>query len=209
MSYNPNIHHRRSIRLKGYDYSQVGLYFITICVQNKENLFGRIADGEMLLNEYGKIIDDEWNYLKIKYPTIEIHEYVIMPNHFHCIVEIASIPVGAGFARPNNDTANPELGSANPANSNLGSANPANSNLGLANPVNSKLGRANPAPTLGNIIGYFKYQTTKKIALPFQLWQRNYYEHIIRTERSHQNISDYIIHNPANWKDDRFYLPSN
>jgi REP element-mobilizing transposase RayT len=71
------------------------------------------------------------------------------------------------------------------------------------------MGRANPAPTqpptLGNIIGYFKYHTTKKINLLEKLWQRNYYEHIIRDEQSYQTIADYIIHNPEKWQDDKFY----
>ena len=210
-NYNPNIHHRRSIRLKGYDYSQAGMYFVTVCAHvgagsarpddNGRNdngragsarPFGNVINGEMVLNEYGKIIANEWQQLNIKYPCVALHEYVVMPNHFHGIVEITA-NVGAGFARPDDD------GRANTARSDdvNGRADPARSD-----DVN---GRADPAPTLGNIMGYFKFQTTKKINLPVKLWQRGYYEIIIRNEKSYQYIANYIINNPAKWENDKFY----
>jgi REP element-mobilizing transposase RayT len=182
MKYNPAIHHRRSIRLKGYDYSQTGMYFVTICAQKHQCLFGKITDGEMVLNECGKIVNDEWQYLKIKYPHVVLHEYVIMPNHFHGIVEISgNVPVGAGSARPENadDIGADDTGAGEPR------------------PY---------VPTFGNIIGYFKYQTTKKNDLPVELWQRNYHEHIIRNNKSYQYISNYIINNAINWQKDKFYL---
>ncbi|MDR2694376.1 MAG: hypothetical protein LBB74_09225 [Chitinispirillales bacterium] len=110
MFYHPVICHRRSIRLKGYDYSQAGFYFVTVCVQDRKCLFGKVIDGWMVLNEYGQIVNDEWQGLKVKYPHIVLHKYAIMPNHFHCIIEIAAHPVpgnannnavvGAGSARP-------------------------------------------------------------------------------------------------------------
>ncbi|MDO9614950.1 MAG: hypothetical protein Q7J86_10575 [Bacteroidota bacterium] len=110
MAYNPKIHHRRSIRLKGYDYSQAGLYFITICVQNRVCMFGEIVDGEqidspqeMILNDAGKMVENWYHELENKYPDIKCHEYVVMPNHFHCIIanngngnqNIKKKPVGA------------------------------------------------------------------------------------------------------------------
>ncbi|MDR1090379.1 MAG: transposase [Prevotella sp.] len=164
---------RCSIRLFGYDYSQAGLYFVTICVQSRVYLFGNITDAEMVLNDAGKMVDDEWQYLRIKYPHIKLHEYVIMPNHFHGIVEITD-NVAAGSARPENGQFN--------------------------------IGRANPAPTIGNIIGYFKYQTTKKLNLSSRLWQRNYYEHIIRNEKDYCNTDGYIVNNPYNWSTDNYYI---
>lgn len=88
MKYNPDIHHRRSIRLKGYDYSQAGLYFITICTQNRLCLFGEIKNGEIILNDAGIMIDKWWNELKHKYRNIKLHEQIIMPNHFHGIIQI-------------------------------------------------------------------------------------------------------------------------
>jgi len=86
--YNPKIHHRKSIRLNDYDYSQVGFYFVTICCQHRACLFGGIVDDEMILNDAGKMVANEWLKLKIRFKNIELQEYVVMPNHFHGIVEI-------------------------------------------------------------------------------------------------------------------------
>ena len=91
--YNPQIHHRRSIRLKGYDYSQAGLYFVTICVQKRKCLFGKIVETdlrvcpEMILNDAGKMVEKWYYVLEQKFPDIKCHQMMIMPNHFHCIIE--------------------------------------------------------------------------------------------------------------------------
>ena len=102
MTYNPNIHHRKSIRLKNYDYSQEGLYFITICTENREKLFGEIVDvgaGSscpiMRLNSIGSIIEQIYQELSMKYPNIKCNEFVIMPNHIHFIIEIVENTKGA------------------------------------------------------------------------------------------------------------------
>ena len=97
MPYNPDIHHRRSIRLADYDYSQSRTYFVTICTKDKECLFGEIRDGAMQLNEYGLAATNVWLDITSGYPIIELDEYIIMPNHFHAIVSV----VGAGLALPN------------------------------------------------------------------------------------------------------------
>ena len=198
MPYNPTLHHRHSIRLKGYDYSQSGLYFVTICVQKHECLLGEITNGEMILNEYGKIVNDEWQYLQTKYPHIVLCEYVIMPNHFHGIVAITdAIPVGAGSARP-------QIRPNNFHCENNGNNDVVVGDLGDLGDLGA--GKPRPyVPMLGNIIGYFKYQTTKKINLPVKLWQRNFHEHIIRNEKSHQYIANYIVNNPAKWDNDKYY----
>ena len=86
--YNPQIHHRCSIRLKGYDYSQSGLYSITICVQDKLHLFGEIMDGKIILNDAGEMIVKWWHELNNKYKNIVLHEHVVMPNNFHGIIQI-------------------------------------------------------------------------------------------------------------------------
>ncbi len=88
MKYDPDIHRRRSIRLKGYDYSQAGAYFVTICTQNRECLFGNIVDGEMTLNDVGWIVSDAWQWLERQYNHVELDEWVAMPNHFHGIIAI-------------------------------------------------------------------------------------------------------------------------
>jgi len=200
--YDPDIQagkprpNRRSIRLRGYDYSQEGLYFITICVQNRECLFGEIVVGagfarpdeiarpEMQLNEYGNIVENEWKNLQIKYPNIDLHEYIVMPNHIHGILQIVTPFVAAV-------TMGDTIGGQTP-------------------PLRCADKNVRPyIPTLGNVIAYFKYQTTKQIDLPTKLWQRNYHEHIIRNENSYQTISEYIINNPAKWNADRFYPKNN
>ena len=91
-TFNPKIHHRRSIQLKKYDYSQAGLYFITICTQNKECLFGDIDNGNMVLNHAGIMVENEWLRLKKRYPNIDLHEYIVMPNHFHGIIQVCWQP---------------------------------------------------------------------------------------------------------------------
>src|SRR5690606_5750357 len=101
MSYNPTIHNRRSIRLKGYDYSKSGAYFITICCANREARFGRVEKGEMILNEYGAIAYDEWIKLQERFSNFGLDVFQIMPNHMHGIIVLtenrAADPAGAGF----------------------------------------------------------------------------------------------------------------
>ena len=91
-----NHRHRRSIRLPEYDYSSEGLYFITICVHERRSLFGTIVDGVMHLNDAGRMVEDEYHRLPDKYPHITCHEYIVMPNHFHCIIQIHPQPSTVG-----------------------------------------------------------------------------------------------------------------
>ena len=88
MPYNPKIHNRQSIRLKGYDYSKPGAYFLTICAQNNQHLFGEVVGNEMILNDAGKMVENWYFELENKYPNSKSREYMVMPNHFHCIIEI-------------------------------------------------------------------------------------------------------------------------
>jgi REP element-mobilizing transposase RayT len=89
--YTPHLHHRRSIRLKGYDYSQPGLYFITICCQDRACLFGNVMDGEMKLNDAGKITDEYWMEIPKHFPNTVLHEHIVMPNHIHGIIELTNV----------------------------------------------------------------------------------------------------------------------
>ena len=95
MNYDPDKHHRRSIRMRGYDYSQEGVYFVTVCTQDRQCLFGEVVDGEIRLNDAGRIIERWWFELNHKFSTVETDKFVIMPNHFHGVVVIADVPVGA------------------------------------------------------------------------------------------------------------------
>src|SRR5437879_3537657 len=90
MKYDPDAHHRRSLRLKGYDYSQAGAYFLTICVQDRECLFGEVANDELQLNDAGQMVERWWAELQNKFPPVEIDEYIIMPNHLHGIIILNS-----------------------------------------------------------------------------------------------------------------------
>ncbi len=171
--------------LKNYDYSKEGLYFITICTQNKECLFGEIIDGKMILNIAGEMIGKIYNELPNYFENIQINEYVIMPNHFHCIIEIVGVPF-MGTQIINNQIIN-------------------------NNRVTTRV-----TPTVGNIIGVFKSLSTneyikmvKNNELPNfdkRIWQRNYYENIIRNNEIHQKIIEYIENNPLIWQNDKYYV---
>ena len=173
-------HHRRSIRLEGHDYASEGGYFITIVTHNRNCLFGKIVDDEMELNDFGKIILREWYRTGKIRPKIELieDEFVVMPNHIHGIIWITDF-TGRGSLQRTPTTEQ------------------------FQKPV------SNSIPT---IIRLFKATTTKQINLlrntPGEpVWQRNYYEHIIRSERDYEEIANYISCNPAGWKYDAEFLP--
>jgi len=192
MKYDPDIHHRRSIRLTGYDYSQCGYYFITVCTQGRRCLFGGIEKGRMILNDAGKMIGRWWNELKNKYANIEIDEYVIMPNHCHGIINIVGT-VGA------------DLGVCH-------------DNI-LDEQIKKGEGEHTDSPLQGRpiykMVQWFKTMTTNEYIRnvkqnhwePFEgkLWQRNYYEQIVRDEISLRRIREYIINNPYQWQKDKLF----
>ncbi|NDV77786.1 transposase [Dysgonomonas sp. 511] len=167
-----NLPHRRSIRLHGYDYSQGGLYFVTICVKDKECLFGTVVDGDMVLNEFGNIVKKCWLAIPEHYAYVVLHGYIIMPNHIHGIIEIGEF-VGANYHSPENEA----------------------------------LFRS-PSGTIGSIIRGLKIGVMKWYKEYLQvksIWQRSYYEHIIRNDESYQKITEYIYENPGNWLTDDYY----
>ncbi len=192
MKYNPHIHHRRSIRLKGYDYSQAGLYFITICVQDRKCVFGKIANDEMILNDFGIIANDQWAKLAARFTNFELDVFQIMPNHMHGIILLTET-VGAGLAPAQNEKG-PQVFAPPNAQNEKGPQ-------GIA---------PTPIKTVGDMVGAYKSLVANECLTQFKirrpnemmgkLWQRDYYEHIIRDEQSYQRISAYIINNPKNWK---------
>lgn len=144
--YNPEIHKRRSVRLKNYDYSQEGLYFVTICCQDKEHFFGKIENGKMILNPIGKIVKQCWEEIPKHFPNVALHSFVIMPNHFQGIIEITA-NVGAKNLSPN-------------INNDFQTENMANWDRAKSiSPLRS------PSKTLGSIVRGFKIGVTK--------WVRN------------------------------------
>ena len=280
--YNPDIHHRHSIRLKGYDYASEGLYFVTMCVQNRECLFGEIKNDEMILNDAGRMVEKWYNKTQEKFPDIACHEMVIMPNHFHCIWENVGLhgasAVGADpCVRPVTNDVRPLSNNVRPVTNdvnldphdclienNVRPIEPKNkhivdegghagapiqmndTNLDVPNNIIDKYGgdkgghtnddernimeggHAGPplqdtdlsthtGSPLSMVVRWFKTMSTNEYIhgvnelgwTPFdqKLWQRNYYEHIIRDDVSLQSIAYYIVNNPAQWQKDKFYQP--
>lgn len=215
--YNPHIHHRRSIRLKGYDYTQSGLYFITICCQGRICRFGDVVNGEMKLNDAGTMVENEWLKLPGRFNNIQLHEHVVMPNHFHAILEI----VGATLVVARNDiNSQNDLVARNDINSQIDIVSQndlitRNDGIQKGQPQGIAPSDIVKNKTVGDMMGAFKSITTVEYIRgvqtlgwqPFdgKLWQRNYYEHIIRNERSYQTISDYIMNNPSKWLNDKFF----
>ena len=217
MPYDRFKHRRRSIRLKGYDYSRAGAYFVTICLQGGQCLLGQIVDGAMQPNAAGMMIDQEWFALSGRFPSIELDEFVVMPNHIHGIISIHEPPVGAplvGAQKADTSQVGAPLVGAPGTEQSPAAAH------GQASAHGQAQGRPLPGgetvrPALGQVMGAFKSITTvgyirgvKRQSWPSfhkRLWQRNYYEHIIRNERELQAIRKYILNNPASWQDDSLH----
>jgi REP element-mobilizing transposase RayT len=237
MTYNPSSHHRRSIRLKGYDYSQEGLYFITLCAQNRVCLFGKIENGKMMLNDAGRIANECWLNIPNHFPNVILHEFIIMPNHVHGIIQLVGAnnyspeKISSEFSSP--EKISQELNSSefnspekiSPENNlsenqltKIGNnhldgvgnnLNDNHSNHG-ANNVSINHGAKNvsplrghsPSKTVGSIVRGYKIGVTNWFRYngnSEKIWQRNYWEHIIRDEQSCHRIAEYIINNPAKW----------
>jgi putative transposase len=170
-------HHRKSIRLQGYDYSQAGAYFVTIVTYQRDCIFGEIKNSEMILNDLGKIADECWRAIPEHFPFVELGAHIIMPNHAHGVIVI------------NN----------NEPTSGVGATHWVAPTTIITRPAGPKRG------SLGAIIGSFKMVVTRRIQREHNatgIWQRNYYEHIIRNEREMDDIWRYIESNPAHWDAD-------
>jgi putative transposase len=172
--YDPYKHHRQSARLKGYDYTQAGAYFVTICAYKRQPLFGKIVDGKMRLSLLGQLVYAEWQKTAVIRPNIYLDAFVVMPNHLHGIIVIFF-----------NEA--PLVGATRRVAPTLQSG------------------------SLGAIIGQFKSVVTKRYRRfrkndDSPIWQRNYYEQIIRNERHLTAVQQYIHNNPANWTDDDYFL---
>lgn len=186
MTFNPDIHHRRTIRLRNFDYASAGAYFITICAQGRECLFGEVFDGAMVANDAGRMLESVWSGLPERFSGIELDVFVIMPNHAHCILFLVGAPLVGALS------------------------------LVGAVPVvvdqNTRAG-TRPAPTtVGDIVGAFKSVTTHEFSkgvtksgwasFPGRLWQRNYFERVIRNDAELDKFRTYIMHNPDRWAED-------
>ncbi len=194
--YNPDKHHRRSIRLRGYDYTQSGAYFVTIVTQDRELLFGDVVDGEMVLSAYGRVAVTMWQCIPRHFSQVELDEWVVMPNHIHGIIVIVDVTRATGDAFPAKRSG--ELGAAH-------------GEIAIASlvPDGECIAPTGgpPSGSLGAVVGNFKSVVTRRVnrmrkTSGVRVWQRNYYERIIRNERELNTIRRYIHDNPAHWCND-------
>jgi REP element-mobilizing transposase RayT len=183
------IGNRRSIRLPHYDYSQAGAYFVTICCKNRAPVFGEVVGGNMVLNRCGEIARECWLQIPRHFPNAGAREFVVMPNHVHGIVVLDN---GGGAVTQN---AVPVVGANNSS-----SLRPTPTQQ---TPQQTGQRPRGTSRTIGSIVRGFKIGVTKQIGT--SIWQRNYYEHIIRTEADYWRIAQYIDNNPVQWERDRFY----
>ncbi len=192
--YDPSKHHRRSIRLKNYDYSEAGRYFITLCSLDRKCIFGEIKQGIIHHNTFGKIATEEWENTPNIRENISLGEFIVMPNHFHAIIHI-------------------DYKISNKAKENLGKFHSPSQTIGAI--IRGYKGATTKA--INNIIRFsnntgelrfaqFPDSYIKKINLPGEgsIWQRDYFDIIINSQKSYNNISNYIINNPKNWGKDKF-----
>ena len=211
MVYDARNHHRRSIRWFAYDYAQAGAYFVTICTHRQQCLFGRVVDDAMELNAAGQAVASCWRGIPTHYPDVVLDAFVVMPNHVHGILMI-SRDFGADVGA-NNDSPVPGAADDVPARawdrigandySPLPTDEPAARDDVRANDYSPVPGRARgTSRTVGAIVRGFKIGVTKWMRQNTDVrdvWQRNYYEHVIRSERQLSRIRRYIEANPANW----------
>jgi putative transposase len=189
MKHDPDRHHRQSARLKGHDYAQPGAYFVTVCIRDRECLLGDIVDGEMHLTEAGEIAWRCWEDVRRHFPYVALDAGIIMPNHIHGIIviqgrgEASAVPLHASKERPESD----------------------------ASPLRQRPNGTQPR-SLSAIVQNFKSISTRKMNAArgtpgTPVWQRNYYERVIRTDEELKAIRRYILNNPANWTTDENYRP--
>ena len=178
---------RRSIRLDGYDYSQAGEYFVTVCVRGKQSVLSKIVNGQVVLTQIGEIVEECWNRIGHLKARLDLDEFVIMPNHFHGIIIIHDFGRGEALADP------AVAQRMYPAN---------------ASPL--RVSRGTKPGSLGAIVQNFKSLSTRRInqnrGTPGKkFWQRGYYDRIIRNQQELNRIRKYISENPLNWEMDEYH----
>lgn len=209
--FNPKKHRRRSIRMKGYDYAQSGAYFITICGYKKKHWFGEIKNDVMIPNAFGRIAANEWQSLPERFPQIIVKEHVIMPNHMHGML-IVGAPLAGAQLEGNRENMVTSIDGVH--RDETLEKNDCTILVGYSPEGHPQGAPLQGTEHLGVMIGAYKSLVAGKCLELFikhrpgqfmgKLWQRNYWEHIIRHERAYNHIARYIINNPKNWRADRF-----
>lgn len=187
MRFNPNIHHRKSIRLRNYDYSRNGAYFVTICTYKRLELFGNVEDGQMRLNDVGSLVEEFWKKLPEKFEGIFLDEYCVMPNHFHGILIIDRFLKSkkSMHYKSGRDKSCPYMGNAT-----------------LGEIIRYFKGRTTYEIRCSRRGDIYDAQKEIEMFTPMFAWQRNYYEHVIRDDSDINKIRYYISNNPSNWEVD-------
>lgn len=233
-----NSKHRRSIRLRNYDYTQEGAYFVTICTHERITMFGEILNGAMTPNHWGEIVQSCWENIPNHHTVVELDAFVVMPNHMHGIIVITGDEVdknenrgdkidvdsrggmtygrGMIYHAPTNHA--PPINHTPPTHraptTNHGPTHhaPTGKTVQTGNDTTPPVRQFSKpiANSLSTIVGIYKAAVTRQInrlpdAPDHPVWQRNFYEHIIRSEDSLQTIRTYIADNPARWPEDRFF----
>lgn len=187
-------HHRRSIRLKGYDYASAGAYFVTICTANRAYLFGEVAQGEMHLNDLGRVVAACWVELPSHYPHVQLDAFVVMPNHVHCVIFLADRATKGGRVEG-------WVGLTGPVGTGLKpvptAATDTDGTIALPAPADGRHG----LPEIVRALKTFSSRGINNLrGVPgVPVWQRNYYEHIIRDEDALERIRRYVHDNPSRW----------
>ncbi|GAT62974.1 transposase [Paludibacter jiangxiensis] len=237
-------HRRKNIRLQGYDYARAGLYFLTVVVQNRLHLFGKVINGEMILNDAGRMVKKWYREIENKFPDKRCREMVVMPNHMHCIIEILemdNVPatdahvtgmdmdtntntdthvtdtdahVGAPLRGRPEIIPHPEIISN--SETTVRPQTIPHFQTTTHSEIDAQYGMHNKkcGATIGDVMDWFKTMTTNEYIRGVKintwprydrkLWQRNYYDHIIRDWQDEVRISAYILDNPAKWERDKF-----
>ena len=215
----PELRKRKQIRLPNYDYSENGYYFVTVCTNDRQNIFGRIENNQPILNDAGNMIDFWWSEIFVHFCGVRLDQHIIMPNHIHAIINV----VGADrCVRPcSNKCARPILNNNSPPISNNNIRTSSNTDeyhetighqMSVLYLMGNGGGTMGPAPTVSGMIQWFKTMSTNDYIRnvktndwpPFnkRLWQRSFHDHIIQNDRSLNAIRRYIANNPINWEQD-------
>lgn len=194
MPYDPECQNRQSIRLPDYDYRSPGAYLVTTCAADRRCLFGAVTNGQMIPNDYGIIVAEEWRRTEMVRDRIVVDTFVVMPNHTHGIIIITDFP--------DDDTDGSDGRGSSPTNPYHHDDNPERTFGGAI------------AGSVSTIMQQFKSMVTKRInrlrdTPSAPVWQRNFYERVVRTRDELERIRTYIRRNPPKWGEDRIHPSAN
>jgi putative transposase len=200
--YDPNVHHRRSIRLPGYDYSRPGAYFVTICTRDRVCWLGDIVDETVALTDAGRIVHEECTRLPERFPTVHPDTWIVMPNHLHAIILLGAHSAESPGADAIRSLGQPDATQPRPSQWLGAPGCPDRALTSAANRSTAQL------PVLGEVVRVLKAVSARRIRTETSgefAWQPNFYEHIVRGEGELSMIREYVTTNPLRWTLDRVH----